>query len=235
MMATRRRCGFVVMLLATLSVVAPGAWAESAPAWPQVQMPPGASSGWVAREMTFNGVPLRVRAFSVTDPVDRVIAFYVRRWRIEGFGDLVGPERQGDWSTVMRVGRNFSVSVRVRQIATGAEGVVVMSPSVENWAPERRVDLPLPAGVHVVQTQEYRQHGRRGNSVILSGRLSALAETDRLVSRLADRGWQVSQRRRSGTRPGAQVAHLQRRKEFLQIVAQRDEGRTLMLINRYRR
>jgi hypothetical protein len=196
--------------------------------WPEVMLPASASTGWITPETRFNGIPMRMRVFSLQWPTERVVDYFLRRWRINPSHDLWGPEQRGDRTWLMRSGNDFHISLSVRPTPGGAEGIVTVMPSRASWRQEVKTFFDVPAGLRLVLTQSSAD----GDSLILAGRLSPSADVEKLTHALEQEGWEVVDARRARTEPGAHIRFLVRPGERIQIVASRDGRHSLLLLNR---
>ncbi|KLO00952.1 hypothetical protein AA979_03555, partial [Stenotrophomonas maltophilia] len=71
----RRRVDLLAALAALLF-----AWPALAASWPDIPEPEGAQSEWVAKDMLYNGLPMRISRFTSALPVSSIVSYYNREW-----------------------------------------------------------------------------------------------------------------------------------------------------------
>jgi len=196
--------------------------------WPELRLPPGARSGQVTEETRINGLPMRMRVFSTEQTAAEVAAYYKRAWSGQPGLRVVGPQPMGDTLRVMAEGDRFNRVLEVKGGSKRSHGTLSVMDKARADPGQAAPDFNVPNGLERVVSQEDSD----GSSLILAGKLSPSAELDRVVTALRDQGWSLTKKRRARSRASAVIAYMEGNGGGIQIVADRDGNRSLVLINR---
>jgi hypothetical protein len=197
-------------LLAALAASVVSAAPSSADGLTVVPPPPGAEAQWVARDMSYNGLPMTIRTFRVNTRIERVLEHYERRWQRE-YRDAEVLRRQRDgWNEIfVHTGGQF-LSVRMRRKLGTVQGYITASADPRTVEPERSTELALPEGVRMLTRQTYRDGGRRAQNLMLASDRGMRTTAERFDRTLADAGWSITASRASQADGGGYHREYQR-------------------------
>ena len=196
---------------------------------PVMRVMPGMETRWIAERMAWNGLPMSARLFRTDAPAQAVLAWYERLWSRLGRGEVVR-QRQGPWRVIgHRDGRHYR-TVRVRDTARGAEGVLTVSLRPDVVRPSRAPGIPLPAGLRVLHRLDSLDGPRRAWSLTLQSPYGAEATLERIRARLAGAGWTVQPHSLARARGAVQQA-FQRGRSLCQVSVAPHRRGSLALIH----
>lgn len=155
---------------------------------PTMEVFPGADVAWVAKSITYNGLPMSVRAFESPGTPAEVVAFYRTAWRASGSA-RVGETRFRDYQTLGMEMSGVYYSIQVRPSGHGSAGVMVVSRAPADARADRTTAFPVASGDRVLEKIESIDLGVRAESLIISTERSmgeALSEYRGTLQRL---GW----------------------------------------------
>ncbi len=162
----------------------------AARAWVTVETPSLTRLEWVAEDMVYNGVPMRIQYFHTRLSQAELLAFYRQRWTDGGRKGYV-ENTVGPWKTISRAAGSFFVTVQIRPLKSGSEGYLSQRP----LAPPPSVLLgrgaPLPPGSEVVNDILSNDAGRQGRTLLAYCPLSVDASATFYRDTVAKHGWTV--------------------------------------------
>lgn len=162
-----------------------------ADAWTSVESPPLASLEWVAQDMVYNGISMRVQFFrSKVAPVD-VLAYYRQQWTEGGRRNYV-ENNFGPWKMISHGTGDYLVTVQVRPAGSGnSEGYLSQRPLK---TPPRQIlgqGFVLPPGSEVVNDIQSRDGDRQGRTLLAFNSLAVEANAAFFRSNLEREGWSL--------------------------------------------
>jgi len=197
--------------------------------FPQIKVPPGAETQWVAEDMVHNGVPMRIRRFTTRDDVQSVIDYYFTRWVPPGTSREVITSL-GPWSVLARPRGRYVLSVQVRAADRGAEGFLAVS-DLGKAKLHRKLGAGFPhlRGTQVLGDSQSRDHGRKARTLVLRNDFSMDANHAFYEQQLGAAGWTKTGQ---GTRSqDAWVTLFQRQSVELTLVVESAQGGTIVVAN----
>lgn len=202
------------------------AWADD---WPSIPVPSKSRMEWVAKDMRFNGVPMRVQHFvSSADPAD-VLSYYRQRWG--GLGASI-ENTMGPWRVIGRQENAYYLTVQIKPRGRGGtEGFLGVSrlPALKS-PPRLGVGFPMMEDSRVLNDIENRDPGQQARTLLLDNRFSvesnALFYREQFIhqgwSRVEDRTLQVGR---------ARVVVFKRSGEEAMLTLQGDGHKTIVTAN----
>ena len=175
-----------LLLAALLLLTAP-----AARAWVAMEAPPQSTVAWVAQDMVYNGVPMRIQYFHSKYSLPQVLAYYRQRWTDIGWKNYV-EYTAGPWRNISRAQGDFFVVVQVRP-ATGntAEGYLSQRPLKMSPRPLLGQGVPLPPGSKVANDIQSNDGDRLGRTVLAFCPLSVNASAAYYREYMAKDGWSL--------------------------------------------
>jgi len=214
------------------------AMADSAAAsWPQVDLPPGAAIVDMGRQITAQGVPLRMQGFSVGDS-RAVVASWFRR-------HLPTPlmENQVAGKLVLGQGRgDFYITVQLEDLPQGTRGVVAVSnlkalqaQRAATQAQQQRYLARLPDGTRVISQLSSTEHGVATMQLAVANSYSEDVNRDRLRALMRDDGFvlerEVPAEAPGGAASGGTLFFKGRGKDAMAVIFRDREGRVTVVLN----
>lgn len=176
----------VMLCLLLLLAVAP------CRAWTRVETPPAASLEWVAEDMVYNGVPMRIQFFRSKVAPGEVLAHYRQRWS-DGARRQYVENRLGPWKVISRAVGAFFITVQVRPASGGgAEGYLAQRPLAAKARPVLGQGVALPPGSEVVNDILSRDAHRPARTLLAFNGLSTDANAAFFRERYAREGWTIA-------------------------------------------
>lgn len=195
-----------------------------AAAWTTFDAPPSASLEWVAQDMVFNGVAMRIQFFRTKAAPTEVLAYYRQRWS-EGGKRLYVENRLGPWQTISRASGDYFLTAQIRPGGGGgAEGYLSQRPLK---VPPRSVlgqGFSLPAGSEVVNDIQSEDEGRRARTLLVFNELTVDANAVFFRGTLEREGWTLVSEGRG--RNGARQLVLRKGQDELSLALAARAGRT---------
>jgi hypothetical protein len=161
----------------------------SAVAWATFDAPPSASLEWVAQDLVFNGVAMRIQFFRTKAAPAEVLAYYRQRWT-EGGKRLYVENNLGPWRTISHASGDYFLTAQIRPAARGgAEGYLSQRPLKMAPRPILGQGFDLPSGSEVVNDILSQDGDRRGRTLLLFNNLSVDANATFFRGNLQQDGW----------------------------------------------
>jgi len=156
------------ILLAALLLLA----APAARAWVTMEAPPQSTVAWVAQDMVYNGIPMRIQYFHSKRSLNDVLAYYRQRWTDIGWKNYV-ENTVGPWRNISRAQGDFFLVVQVRPaVGNTAEGYLSQRPLKSPPRPLLGQGAPLPSGSEVVNDILSHDEDRQGRTLLAYSPLS---------------------------------------------------------------
>ncbi len=195
-------------------------------AWIRVEAPPAASLEWVAEDMVYNGVPMRIQFFRSKAAPGEVLAHYRQRWSDGGRKQYV-ENRLGPWETIARGLGEFFVTVQVRPTASGgSEGYLAQRPLAVRATPVLGQGIALPPGSEVVNDILNRDIHRPARTLLAFNSLPVDANAAFFRERYTRDGWTLASDAKG--RNGGRQMILRRNGEELSLALALRAGRTAL-------
>ncbi len=173
------------LLLAALLLLA----APAARAWVTMEAPPQSTVSWVAQDMVYNGVPMRIQYFHSKNSLPQVLAYYRQRWTDTGWKNYV-ENTVGPWRNISRAQGDFFLVVQVRPAAGNtAEGYLSQRPLKMSPRPLLGQGAPLPPGSEVVNDIRSNDGDRQGRTLVAFCPLSVDASASYYRESMGKDGW----------------------------------------------
>jgi hypothetical protein len=168
----RRRVDLLAALAALLF-----AWPALAASWPDIPEPEGAQSEWVAKDMLYNGLPMRISRFTSTLPVSSIVSYYNREWPGQTVINEVGSK-----TVIGHAHGEYYVTIEVSakggsQSQIGITRLLKRKPDAAAGA-----DFPKPSGTQVINDITYLD--TPGRSLSMESTLSPFQTDAFYASRL---------------------------------------------------
>lgn len=157
---------------------------------PVLNIMPGMHAEWVARKMIYNGIPMSIRSFSVTSSASTVIHYYASRWKDKGAA-IVAHSRTGEFDVIGVGYGRFYDSVQVRDVEGGAEGVLVVTRSLESSAYEFSSKFPLPPETELLTKIESIDAGVRAETLLVKNHQSVNFNAVWMTTTLRRQSWRL--------------------------------------------
>jgi hypothetical protein len=175
---------------------------------PELPPPPDARVFWVARDMTYNTMPMAVRQFTTKHGLEDVLAFYKNEWQESpdppqpGFliNDLAPP-----WVTISRIEDGYMLMVQVQPADDdGALGYLSVTRLPDNARPPKLAKgFPLPGNTLVVNEIASEDPGKSGRTMMLVNKHDLASNVAFYRNQYAESGWVVDM-----DKPVGEVMHV---------------------------
>jgi hypothetical protein len=180
------KLGLVLLLAAVM--VEPVAASE----WPEIKSPPDSVVSWVGNDMSQNGIPLKIKAFSSSLSVEDVINFYRSEWD-DGTNKKPVTNTLADWHIIGRQIDEYYVTVQAKPgVNTNSEGFLSVSKLPAKLQRENTVDFPMLAQSRVISNTESSDPGTSGKTIIIENGFSTQSNVSFYESRLGEQGWKMT-------------------------------------------
>jgi hypothetical protein len=168
-------------------------FAATAPAaaWEPVDPPPQATLQWVAEDMNYNGVPMRVQFFRSKITLAALLEHYRQRWSEGGQRRYVEND-VGPWKAISREQGDYFITVQVRPAGKGSEGYLSQRPTHARPKAGLGDGFPFPPGSDVVNDILTRDSDRTARTLLAFNGLTVDANADFYRTRLTKEGWAVA-------------------------------------------
>jgi hypothetical protein len=174
----------ILLFAALLLLTAP-----AARAWVSVEAPPQSTVTWVARDMVYNGVPMRIQYFHSKHSPAQVLDYYRQRWTDGGKKNYV-ENTVGPWRNISRAKGDVFVTVQARPAAGGTtEGYLSQRPLKSPPPPQLGRGAPLPPGSEVVNDILSNDGDRQSRTLLAYCPLSVDASAAHYREAMGKDGW----------------------------------------------
>jgi hypothetical protein len=221
-----------ILLLAifTLGVLTSGS--ASARDWPSVAAPPHARLQTIAGNMTFNGLPMRIRQFHTARTPADVLKFYKRQWN----GRYV-LNTLGSWQVLGHKQDGYYESIQVRPDGMGAQGLIgvtalkdISTDAVPGHGFARMDDS------RTINDIVSHDLGKTSRTLILTNRFSVSSNALFYRKHMKDEGWRERIGNGADSNAGrGRVLKFHRGNESAIVIIGRSNGRTTVVANLARR
>jgi hypothetical protein len=188
------RCALACLTIMAVSSPAGGSAAPDE-GWPQLPAPPRAALEWVAADLEYNGLPMRVLRFSSPASVAEIIALYRAHWT-RGYPAPPASIMLDHATVVTQVHGPFLMTVKA---APGPDGgttgllavtqVLHIGAVAYDTARTGPDDLPRPPDARVLSNVTSHDGGRRSRQVLLQTPASVDSTARYFDAALTGRGW----------------------------------------------
>lgn len=185
--------------LAGLAIVA-GSWPPTGTAapddgWPQLPAPPRAALEWVAADLEYNGLPMRVLRFSSPASVAEVVALYRAHWT-RGYPAPPASVVLEGAAVVTQVHGPFLMTVKAAPAPNGGTtGLLAVTqvlragPAQSDTIRHEPDDLPRPPDARVLSIVTARDGGQHSRQVLMQTPASVDSTARFFDAALTGRGW----------------------------------------------
>jgi len=177
----RRRVDLLAALAALLF-----AGPALAASWPDIPEPEGAQSEWVAKDMLYNGLPMRISRFTSALPVSSIVSYYNREWPGQTVINEVGGK-----TVIGHAHGEYYVTIEVSAKGSGSQSQIGITRLLKR-KPDAAAgaDFPKPSGTQVINDITYLD--TPGRSLSMESTLSPFQTDAFYASRLPADGWSRS-------------------------------------------
>lgn len=206
-----------------------GALAAAAPPprdWPAIPSPSGAKVYWISEYMEHNTIPMQIRGFDSTEPMQDISRYY-EKWFADkvGFGvSTVGEARV----LGARMGP-YQVTVQLRAVPSGTVGRLIAAVIYEDGeeAEQRAARVgkgfPRPPGSQVISDTISYDEGQRNRTIMLTNGVSVETNALYLREQMLRMGWTLLQDRTVEGGERSALVFRRGREEMVVTIARRDE------------
>lgn len=160
-------------------------------AWVKIEEPPLSTVEWVAQDMVFNGIPMRMQTFHSKASANEVLAHYRQLWSPGGRRQYVENDL-GPWRTISRQQDDFFITVQVRRAADGTEGYLSQRLFKIEAQPVATRRFDLPPGTKLVNDIVTRDSGRSARTVLAFNNLSVDDNAAFFRKQYTQAGWSIA-------------------------------------------
>lgn len=193
---------------------------------------PELEATWIAQDMTLNGLPVSMRALKGSVPASRVLAYYRKRW-----GKRLLQRRDRGWHLLAAEEGGKFVSLRLRPVGGGVEGVLTVSPKPDEHVGSVASDFPVPNGLTRLSRQTFNDRGVRGENLTLMSPRSVAFEREAFTSRLLAEGWRVDYERAAASVPNGHIGYFSKARRSATVLVYRDaelgNGNTFIYVSTF--
>jgi len=173
-------------------------------AWPEVALPPGASSYSIGQQVSMDGLPMQMQGFTSSAPLS-VTADWFRRHMDKPLME----NHVGDKLVLGRARDSYYITIQLEQVAGGTRGVVSVSDfkaalmqRAATAAARERVLSRFPSGTRVLTAMASTDAARSSSYVALANHYSEDVNRQRVLDLLREDGMELEREER----PGADAA-----------------------------
>jgi hypothetical protein len=206
---------------------------------PVIALPDSAMAYGVGERIVLNGMPMDLRGFTSTSPIEETAAWFRR-----SLGAPVVENRIGDALVLGKASGDYYLTVQLRATAAGTSGVTAVADLKTAAADIGRrrawaaVDALVPEGSRILSDMTSEDRGRRSRDLVFSNDMSERANSARLQTVLTARGFVFEREGVAAApvppgslRPGRTLYFTGREKEALATIAEAEQGRTVVVVN----
>ncbi len=160
--------------------------------WPEIPVPPKSQVEWVAEDLRYNGLPMRVQRFESKVSAQEILAYYRAHW---SKGELQPKQmKAGEWDVISMPHGPFFMTVQVKDVKGGfSEGRIGVSALDGKVIKPQAEFLPKPSGSTVISVVESKDPGRSSRQVILANGLTISSNASYYEGELTFQGWKKLQ------------------------------------------
>ena len=199
---------------------------------PEIEVPPGATSAWIAKKMLRNGLPMSIRGFATSDSVDEVADYFVHEWKKNAMSPIKEEFKDGR-KHVGVLFDDFYVTVQAYPTNRGSEGFIVVSKDPHGDQPNTSTRLPLPHSLRVITKDEYLDSGIVAESLTALSERSISAESGELSRLLRNDGWSEVEGVGNRQNQDIHMMEFQNNRQQIQVTLTKDHAsqQTVMLLH----
>jgi hypothetical protein len=199
---------------------------------PEIEVPPGANSAWIAKKMLRNGLPMSIRGFATSDSVGEVADYFMHEWKKSAMSPMKEDFKDGR----KRVGvlmDDFYVTVQAYPTNRGSEGFIVVSKDPHSAQPNTNTKLSIPHSLRVVTKDEYLDSGIVAESLTALSERSIRTESRELSRLLRNDGWSEVEGVGSRRNQEINMMEFQNNTQQIQVTLTKDHAsqQTVMLLH----
>jgi hypothetical protein len=170
------------------------------PAWPEVALPPGASSYSIGQQVSVDGLPMQMRGFTSSAPLS-----VTADWFRQHMDKPLMENHVGDKLVLGRARDSFYITIQLEQAAGGTRGVVSVSDfkaalmqRAATAAARERVLSRFPSGTRVLTAMASTDAARSSSYVALANQYSEDVNRQRVLDMLREDGMVLEREERPG-------------------------------------
>jgi hypothetical protein len=202
--------------------------------WPAVEVPPQSRASWVADDMKYNNVPMRIKQFRSELGVAEVLAFYRQQWSEDGKKQYVENTLR-EWKIIGKQIDGHYVTVQVKAGAGGGSEGFIGASKLPSMTGRPQVDETFPrlAGTDVMSDIESNDAGKAARTLIFKNDHSVQSNASFYAATLPTQEWRQNTSHAGPQNNGnAHVLYFERRKESTHIVINRNpKGGSMIVVN----
>ena len=214
-------------------VLATSPAARAASAWPEVALPPGLQTVDVGRQMTVDGMPMRVRGFLSPEPADRLAALFHA-----SLGSPLVESRHGAKTILGRVQGVHYLTVQIEPAGSGARGLIaltdvagMMAGAADTRAERVRWQARLPAGTRIMRLLHADDAGRASQQLVLESPQTLPASRDALTKLLRQDGYMPGRIVASSAPPGEVLCFQGPGRDVMAVLTRHGDGATGIVLS----
>ncbi len=227
--------GGVCLLLVALL----GSPARAGQDWPQIALPPGATSYNADAVSTVNGTPMKMQGFVVPTATPELAAWFRRSLGKPLVENMLGPKL-----VLGQLRGEYFVTVQLEAAAGGTRALLAIA-HLKAGLDQRhataganaRLIERLPAGTRLESRLGSTDNGKQASHVTLSNQHSVQINRERLVRMLAEDGLRLEREAKAdaplppGLRESSTLFFKGSRGEAMAVIARRTDGNTTIVMN----
>ncbi len=214
-------------LIRGLVIVLMCAWSSAdAFEWPKFPEPPQSTVKWMLQDSQLNGVPMKVKVFSSDASVDKVLAYYRRKW-----GEASAQNSFDQWEQISHLNKRFLLLVQVQKDGKGSWGRLSVS-KLEKSAAKPGSGVPFMRNSQIVSDMFDQDNGWNARTTSLVNQYSLVSNRSFYQKHYLGKGWQayLAQSRKAST-----VLVFRSGSESVNISLYNGNGITRVLVNHINR
>lgn len=235
-----------VLAAALLAAAFSGAQTGSAPAWPEVVLPPGAASYSMGEQMSVDGMPMRAQGFELDMSPERTAA-----WFRQHMPRPLMENRFGDKLVLGRASGAYYITVQLSGSGGRTQGLVAVSDvaaglvqRTASRAANARVAARLPSGTQVLTALNSTDAQRTASFLTLVNSYSEEVNRERLKQMLREDGMELERESRAadagakalaalpaGAASGRAMFFKGRGREAIAVISRMPDSRVSIVLN----
>jgi hypothetical protein len=189
-------------LVIALALACVQARSSAAPqSWPEVALPPGASSYSIGQQVSVNGLPMRMLGFTSSTPLS-----VTADWFRQHMDKPLMENHVGDKLVLGRARDAYYITIQLEQTGAGTRGTVSVSDfkaaleqRAASSAAKERVLARFPSGTRVLTSMASTDASRSSSYMTLSNHYSEEINRQRLLDMLHEDGMELEREASPGT------------------------------------